>query len=89
MSDEVTPKRYSRSFIDNILGCFHKACDEADLETAKSILCIVEHILARRPIQVTRDRRKHMEALVAAHERLWVLRQEAAEMERIGLRVAA
>ncbi len=69
-----TTQRYSRRLSDKILIAFHHACDQADYEAAEQLLHILEMILTRRPVHPDTNRRKNMDRLVAAHERLWHLR---------------
>lgn len=71
---ERTPTRYSRRLSDKILIAFHHACDQDDYEVAEELLAILERILTRRPANPDANRRKSIESLVAAHERLWHLR---------------
>jgi hypothetical protein len=72
--------RYSRRLSDKILIAFHHACDQADYEVAEMLLQVMETMLTRRPTQPDLGRRRNMESLVAAHERLWHLRHpELAE----------
>ncbi|WP_241665441.1 hypothetical protein [Teichococcus oryzae] len=59
---------------DKILIAFHQACDQNDFEIAEELLRILEKMVTRRPVQPDNNRRKNMESLVAAHERLWLLR---------------
>ena len=66
--------RYSRRLSDKILIAFHHACDQADFEVAEQLLHILEMMLSRRPLTPDGTRRRNMESLVAAHERLWHLR---------------
>ena len=66
--------RYSRRLSDKILIAFHHACDQADFEVAEMLLQVMEMMLTRRPTQPDLGRRRNMESLVAAHERLWHLR---------------
>ena len=66
--------RYSRRLSDKILIAFHHACDQADFEVAEQLLHILEMMLTRRPLTPDGTRRRNMESLVAAHERLWNLR---------------
>lgn len=74
------PQRHSRRLSDKILLAFHQACDQADFEVAEQLLRVLELILSRRPAAPDSNRRRSMESLVAAHERLWHLRHpEAAE----------
>jgi hypothetical protein len=69
-----TTPRYSRRLSDKILIAFHHACDQADLEVAEQLLRVLEMMLTRRPLNPDAGRRRNMESLVAAHERLWHLR---------------
>ena len=66
--------RYTRRLSDKILNAFHHACDQADFEVADQLLHILEMMLTRRPLTPDGTRRRNMESLVAAHERLWHLR---------------
>jgi hypothetical protein len=66
--------RYSRRLSDKVLIAFHHACDQADFEIADELLKLLETMLTRRPIVADGNRRRSMESLVAAHERLWHLR---------------
>jgi hypothetical protein len=69
-----TPLRHTRRLSDKILIAFHHACDQGDYEVAEELLRILEMMLTRRPVSPDANRRKNMESLVAAHERLWLLR---------------
>jgi len=65
---------YARRLTDWMLLAFHQACDQTDLEVAEALLGVVEMML-RRPAGDHRiDRRRNVQALVAAHERLWDMR---------------
>jgi len=66
--------RYSRRLSDKILIAFHHACDQIDYEIAERLLHILETMLTRRTVPPDSNRRKSIESLVAAHERLWHLR---------------
>ena len=66
--------RYSRRLSDKILIAFHDACDQGDFDVAEQLLHILETMLTRRPPTPDGTRRRNMESLVAAHERLWQLR---------------
>lgn len=68
------PARHSRRLSDKILIAFHHACDTADLEIAEQLLVLLETMLTRRTPLPNVNRRRNMESLVAAHERLWHLR---------------
>ncbi len=70
--------RYSRRLSDKILIAFHHACDQGDFEVAEQLLHILEMMLTRRPLSTDTNRRKNMESLIAAHERLWHLRHPEA-----------
>ena len=70
----ATPPRHTRRLSDKILIAFHHACDQGDYEVAEDLLRILEMMLTRRPVAPDVNRRKNMESLVAAHERLWMLR---------------
>jgi hypothetical protein len=72
------PPRYSRRLSDKILIAFHHACDQGDFEVGEQLLHILEMMLTRRPLSPDTNRRKNMESLVAAHERLWHLRHPEA-----------
>ena len=66
--------RYSRRLSDKILIAFHHACDQGDYEIASQLLRVLEMLLTRRPLSPDANRRRTIESLVAAHERLWNLR---------------
>jgi hypothetical protein len=66
--------RYTRRLSDKILIAFHQACDQSDYDVAEELLHILERMLTRRPVTADSNRRKNLESLVAAHERLWLLR---------------
>ncbi|MDB5371721.1 MAG: hypothetical protein JWP04_363 [Belnapia sp.] len=70
----TTAPRHSRRLSDKILIAFHHACDQGDYEVAEQLLRILEMMLTRRPVSPDTNRRRNMESLVAAHERLWHLR---------------
>lgn len=72
------PQRYSRRLSDKILIAFHHACDQADFEVAEQLLQVLEMMVTRRPLTPDGTRRRNMESLVAAHERLWHLRHPNA-----------
>jgi hypothetical protein len=66
--------RYTRRLSDKILIAFHQACDQGDHEIAEQLLHILETMLTRRTAPPDANRRRNIESLVAAHERLWHLR---------------
>jgi hypothetical protein len=80
MTAEIAPlsslPRHTRRLSDKILIAFHQACDQEDLEVAEQLLHILELMLARRPSAPDQQRRRSMEGLVAAYERLWYLKHK-------------
>ncbi len=72
-----TTPRYSRRLSDKILIAFHHACDQSDFDVADQLLRVLETMLTRRPLTPDGNRRRSMESLVAAHERLWQLRHQS------------
>jgi hypothetical protein len=64
----------TRRLSDKILVAFHHACDQGDFEVAEQLLFALETVLIRRPLVPVADRRRNAAGLVAAHERLWLLR---------------
>lgn len=66
--------RHTRRLPDKVLVAFHHACDTADLEVADQLVRVLEIMITRRPATGDGNRRRSMESLVAAHERLWHLR---------------
>ncbi len=73
--------RHSRRLSDKILIAFHHACDQGDYEVAEQLLRILDMMMTRRPVPPDANRRRNMESLVAAHERLWHLRHPLAREE--------
>jgi len=71
--------RQGRRLSDKILVAFHQACDQADFEVAEQLLRVLEMMLTRRPVSADINRRRNIETLVAAHERLWHLRHPDAD----------
>jgi hypothetical protein len=70
--------RQGRRLSDKILVAFHQACDQADFEVAEQLLRVLEMMLTRRQVPPDSNRRRNIETLVAAHERLWHLRHPDA-----------
>ena len=66
--------RHTRRLSDKILVAFHQACDTDELEIADQLLMILEKMMGRSPKLNEGNRRRNMESLVAAYERLWHLR---------------
>jgi hypothetical protein len=73
----VSP-RHTRRLSDKILIAFHHACDQSDFEVANDLLVILEKMLKRPSSGSDSNRRKSIESLIAAHERLWLLRHPEA-----------
>lgn len=69
---EAAP-RYSRRLTDKLLVAFHHACDQREFEVAQQLLLMLETLVTRPPAPGV-DRRRGIQGLVAAHERLWQLR---------------
>ena len=67
-------RRHTRRLEDKLLVGFHHACDVADIEVARHVLHVLELMISRKSSQPDPNRRRNMEGLVAAHERLWNLR---------------
>lgn len=67
-------RRHTRRLEDKLLVAFHHACDVSDIEVARHVLQVLELMLARKTTQPDPNRRRNIEGLVAAHERLWHLR---------------
>lgn len=70
----AAPPRQGRRLSDKILVAFHQACDQSDFEVADQLLRLLEMMLTRRTVAPDANRRRNIETLVAAHERLWHLR---------------
>ncbi len=73
--------RQGRRLSDKILVAFHQACDQGDFEVAEQLLRVLETMLTRRTVPPDANRRRNIETLVAAHERLWHLRHPEADGE--------
>jgi hypothetical protein len=75
----VEAHRQKRRLSDKILSAFHQACDQEDIAVAWELL----HLLDAMAMQWTGDgtggQRRRRDTLVAAHERLWVLRHPQRE----------
>ncbi len=71
--------RQGRRLSDKILVAFHHACDAQDLIVAEQLLKTLEIMLTRRGVPAEQNRRKSLESLVAAHERLWHLRHREGQ----------
>ena len=67
--------RPTRRLSDKILVAFHQGCDTGELDIAEQLLRILETMMTRKPNLADGNRRRNIESLVAAHERLWHLRR--------------
>ena len=72
---EVRVARKRRKVANDILHAFHFACDTKDLEVAEQLLQVFEDLLIKRVAEPSTSRASELAPLVAAHERLWSLRQ--------------
>jgi hypothetical protein len=77
-STPPVPIRRSRRLQDTILAAVHRACDEGQLELASKLLRVGEESMAVEPD--LRRRRQDLWGLIAAHERLWHLRHDDADL---------
>ncbi len=75
---DAGPPRHTRRLSDKVLIAFHQACDQGDTEVAGELVRVLELMLRRRPSAPDQNRRRKIEGLVAAHERLWTLRHPGA-----------
>ena len=66
--------RHTRRLSDKLFTAFHQACDTVDLDVAEQLLEILEKMMSKRHTINGGSRRRNMEDLVAAFERLWHLR---------------
>ncbi len=66
--------RHSRRLSDKILIAFHHACDQGDFDVADQLLAVLENMLRKSPMPADANRRRSLDSLVAAYERLWYLR---------------
>jgi hypothetical protein len=76
-ASDVQRPRYTRRLTDKILIAFHQACDQADIEVAEKLLNTLELLVRRPPPNQDGRERRVRETLVAAHERLWHIRNPA------------
>jgi hypothetical protein len=76
-----SPPRSGRRLADKILIAFHHACDVEELDIADQLLRILEASINRPGAVVDGNRRRNMENLIAAHERLWYLRHPVSQLD--------
>ena len=78
-----TAPRQSRRLPERILVAAHQACDLGDLDIAAQLLSILETVIGQRSTTMDPGRRRVMESLIAAHQRLWHLRHAEATSEEL------
>ncbi len=75
----IYPDRlFHRRLSDKLLIAFDQACAIGELTVAHELLCSLEGLFERPGRHADQDRRKNLENLVEAHERLWMLRHKAS-----------
>ena len=72
-TEEKAP-RYTRRLSDHILVAFHLACDQGSFEVAEQLLKVLEMMIAYPRLPQGVSERRAQKNLVAAYERLWLLR---------------
>ncbi|MDB5373439.1 MAG: hypothetical protein JWP04_2081 [Belnapia sp.] len=78
-----------RRLTEKILVAFHQACDQADIEVASSLIAVVETIMRQDRSFFGPDRRRRLDNLVAAYERLWFIKHTGEDdMEVVALAAA-
>ena len=70
----LSTPRHTRRLSDKLFVAFHQACDTAELDVTEQLLGILEKMMSKRPTTNEGNRRRNMEGVVAAFERLWHLR---------------
>ncbi len=70
--------RQHRRLPERILVAAHQACDLGELQTAGSLLSILEIVLMQPAGGSATAHRRTIEGMVAAYERLWHLRRAVA-----------
>ena len=68
-------KLYERRFTDKLLTCIHAACDLEYENVADELLVVLEKFIKKSLYNPT-ERRKLITSVVAAYERLWILRHK-------------
>ncbi len=85
----IYPDRlFHRRLSDKLLLAFDQACAIGELTVAHELLCSLEGLFNRPSRHADQDRRKNLESLVEAHERLWTLRRTAAARRMVSVPVA-
>ncbi len=70
------PPPYSKRVWERILISFHMACDDSDVEVARTLLQLLETVGTQRAVADESQHRRLIERLVAAHTRFWYLNNE-------------
>ena len=85
----IYPDRlFHRRLSDKLLIAFDQACAIGELTVAHELLCSLEGLFNRPSRYADQDRRKNLESLVDAHERLWGLRRKVAGGRMVGVAAA-
>ena len=79
----VTPVAHNQRVMDKVAQAFNHACDLVDTEVAERLAQIMDRMVAERSLKADGTRRRAVETLVAAHERLWELRHADSRFETI------
>jgi hypothetical protein len=83
-------QRQKRRLSDKILSAFHQACDQEDTVVAWELLYLLDAMATQWTGDGSGQQRRRRDTLVAAHERLWVLRHpERAAIDLAGRSDAA
>jgi hypothetical protein len=69
----LPPQPHDGRTFEKVLGAFHMACDQSDLEVATALLRVMDHLAMRRPPPEGRRSSRVAEQLVAAYTRHWQL----------------
>jgi hypothetical protein len=70
----IEAQRQKRRLSDKILSAFHQACDHEDIVVAWELLYLLDATAMQWTGDAIGQQRRRRDTLVAAHERLWVLR---------------
>ncbi len=73
--------RQNRRLPERILVAAHQACDLGDLDVATQLLSILETVLSQAKGPVDPGRRRVMESLIAAYQRIWHLRYSESAID--------
>ena len=70
-------ERDRQNMLAGLFTAFHLACDHRDFKVAQELIHTVEESLVGHVAISTQAKRRLLATLVAAHERLWQLRNQA------------